>query len=193
MISTFRPAARWMAVVRSPGFTASRAALVAMTRMEPEFFHAQFRRIPRRLRGMGDGLRLEPPGFVKPLAEARLPALFVDRPHLAPRHVGHQQLDRVGADINDGAPHGFHKVTKLRGNLIPTQVKKCYIWQDCTCCPEGYAPPGESVYLEARHCSGTQHAGVQDGCRTTPHPKGERRVNSGRLPPPCRTWTWIST
>ena len=121
-----------MAVVRSPGFTASRAALVAMTRMDVGVFFARdFGELPDGLGGVRDGFGLEPMRFVKSLAEPRLPAFFMHRPHVAPRHVGHQQFDRVGADINDGAADGFHEATKLRGNLLETQVKKCYIWRGC--------------------------------------------------------------
>ena len=99
-----------MAWVRSSGFTASRAALVAMTRMESEFFsRARSGKFPDGLGGVRDGVGLEPAGFVKAPAQPRLPAFLVNRAHVAPGHVGHQQLDRVGADINDRATDRLHE------------------------------------------------------------------------------------
>ena len=58
--------------------------------------------------GVRDGRRLQNVRFVKPLTEPRLPAFFQHRAHLATGHVGDEQFDRVGADINDGAADGFH-------------------------------------------------------------------------------------
>jgi hypothetical protein len=39
------------------------------------------------------------------------------RLHVAPGHVGHQQLDRVGANINDGAANGFHEPSDYEARL----------------------------------------------------------------------------
>ena len=83
--------------------------------------------LPDGLGGAGDGFGLEPVRFVKALAEPRLAAFLVHRPHVAPRHIGHQQLDRVGADINDGAANGFHEAQSYKATGAKTQVKKCYI------------------------------------------------------------------
>jgi hypothetical protein len=42
-----------------------------------------------------------------------LPAFLVHRLHIAPGHVGHQQFDRVGADINYGAAGWLHERVKI--------------------------------------------------------------------------------
>jgi hypothetical protein len=71
------------------------------------FFARGLGEFPDGLGSAGDGFGLEPVRFVKIFAEPRLPAFLVNRLHVAPGHVGHQQFDRVGADINDSAADGF--------------------------------------------------------------------------------------
>jgi hypothetical protein len=66
---------------------------------------------------MGDRLHLQPAGFVKTPAQARLPAFLMHRPHVASRHVGDQQFDRVGADINDSAPYGSHAAENYKARV----------------------------------------------------------------------------
>ena len=75
------------------------------------------RKIGDGIGGMGDGLRLQPAGFVKAPAQAGLPAFFMHRPHVVPGHIGHQQLDRVGADINDRAANRFHGASDYAARL----------------------------------------------------------------------------
>jgi hypothetical protein len=47
----------------------------------------------------------------------------MDRLHVASAHVRHQQLDRVGADINDRAAHCFHCADKI-GNAAAKAKSK---------------------------------------------------------------------
>ena len=62
----------------------------------------------KRVGGSGNGFGTQAVRFVETVPKARLFALLADRPNLMPGHVGHQQLHRVGADINDSAADGFH-------------------------------------------------------------------------------------
>ena len=124
------------------------------------FFARDFGKFPDGLGGVRDGFRLEPVRFVKSLAEARLPALLMHRPHVAPRHVGHQQFDRVGADINDGAPHSFHEATKLRGNRRPNPSEKMLHLADVAPGARRVFSRRESLYFAAWHRGGTRHARV---------------------------------
>jgi hypothetical protein len=62
--------------------------------------------------------------IVEAAAQAGLGALLVKRLDGMAAHLGHQQLDRVGADIDDGASHGFHfaaRLANLRGH--PSQKR----------------------------------------------------------------------
>ena len=47
--------------------------------------------------------------FIKALTESGLPAFLMYRLHVAPGHVGHQQFDRVGANINYSAADRLHE------------------------------------------------------------------------------------
>ena len=91
------------------------------------FFARNFRKFPDGLGGAGDGFGLQPVRFVKAFAQPRLPAFFMHRLHVAPAHVGHQQFDRVGADINDGAADGFHGAARLQSATAETKIENCYI------------------------------------------------------------------
>jgi len=53
-------------------------------------------------------LGLQAMRLVETLPEAGLFALLANRPNLRTGHLGHQQLHRVGADINDRAADGLH-------------------------------------------------------------------------------------
>jgi hypothetical protein len=46
----------------------------------------------------------------------------MDRRDLMPTHVGYEQFYRVGADINDGAAHGFHALN-IKNPAVETKVK----------------------------------------------------------------------
>jgi len=98
-----RPDARRMVSVKSAGFIASRAALV-QDADGAEFFRARSGRIPRRPRGAAI-VRAGAGAFRRSPVQPRLPALSCTDALRAP-HVGDQQLDRIGADINDGAADG---------------------------------------------------------------------------------------
>src|SRR5947208_5808761 len=50
-----------------------------------------------------DGRRLKAPGLVETAAETGLFAPFDERFHAVARHFRHEQLDGIGADVNDGA------------------------------------------------------------------------------------------
>ena len=63
-------------------------------------------------------------GFVKSPAKPGLPAFLMHRLHVASGHVGHQQFDRVGADINDCATVWLHAASRLRAAAGDAQVKK---------------------------------------------------------------------
>jgi hypothetical protein len=45
----------------------------------------------------------------------------VDGAHVLTGHVGHQQFDRVGTDINDRASNGFHEPSDYE---LPLQKPK---------------------------------------------------------------------
>jgi hypothetical protein len=47
-------------------------------------------------------------GVVEILPEARLTALFKDRANNLALHVGNKEFHRIGANIDNGAPRGFH-------------------------------------------------------------------------------------
>jgi len=62
-----------------------------------------------RLRGLRDGIRLEPVGIIKPLAQARLDAALPDWLDVRHRDIGHQQFYGVGANVNDSTADWFHR------------------------------------------------------------------------------------
>jgi hypothetical protein len=49
--------------------------------------------------------------LIESTPQPRLFALFQHGPHFMSRYIGHQQLYRVGADVNNGATDGFHSAT----------------------------------------------------------------------------------
>ena len=98
-----------MAEINSPGLTASRAALVAMTRVALAFCSlAWAAKRATAVGGIRDGFGPQPMRLVKTAAEPRLVASLEDRPDVAPGDVGHEQLHRIGADIDDGPANGWH-------------------------------------------------------------------------------------
>ena len=109
MTSTFRPEACSMAEVSSSRFTASRAALVAMTRIEAAWAsRASGGEAGDGFGGGGDRFGLQAMRLVEAVPEAGLLALLADGPDLTAGHIGHQQLHGVGADINHRAADGLH-------------------------------------------------------------------------------------
>jgi hypothetical protein len=117
-----------MADVNSSRFTASRAALVAMTRIETACALASHgRKSGNSLGGGGNGLGLQAMRLVEAVPEASLFALLADRPNLAAVHIGHQQLHGVGADIDhraaDGLPWGeFRPLPGKSTSIYPKLV-----------------------------------------------------------------------
>ena len=66
------------------------------------------RELPGSAGGVQDGLGLESMGLVEALAQAGLPAGFEDGNDVVARHVGDEELHRVGPDVDDGT--ALHRV-----------------------------------------------------------------------------------
>jgi hypothetical protein len=63
--------------------------------------------VRHRRRRRADGFGLEAAGLVEAASEAGLPSALEGRGHAAAGDFGHEEFDRVGADINDSArAHG---------------------------------------------------------------------------------------
>ena len=109
MTSTFSPEA----------FSMARGQLLAIHRLPRRAggkdTHRDRLRLARHRGEIGHGLggslnRLgpQPARLVEALPQPRLVAPLANRLHLTPRHIGHQQLHGVGADIYDRAADRLH-------------------------------------------------------------------------------------
>ena len=140
------------------------------------FFARDLGEFPDGLGGVRDGFRLEPVRFVKALAEPRLAALLVDGLHVAPAHVRHQQLDRVGADINDRAAHSFHCAPKIGNVAREAKIKNVTFCRLCARRRGRYH--GRMKLFLLRHGLAVERGtrGFEDDAARPLTPKGRRQT-----------------